>query len=130
MAEETFETFIARERDRLSRQRSGLVEQKSKLDEQIAAIDRELAAVTAYEQVKSGKAVTAQSSQRRERRSGKRQEILDLIKNNPDGMTRGDILDHLKVKGDKSAEQSVSNALSALKRANQLGQINGKYVPA
>jgi hypothetical protein len=34
------------------------------------------------------------------------------------------------VKGDKSGEQSVSNALSALTKQNQLGKKDGKYVPA
>src|SRR5690554_2879655 len=114
MADETFETFVANERRRLNKQRGNLVEQKAKLDEQIQAIDRELAAVAAYEQVKSGKVPIAQPQQRRVRRSGKRQEILNIIKANPDGMTRADILERLNVKGDKSEEQSVSNALSAL----------------
>jgi hypothetical protein len=34
------------------------------------------------------------------------------------------------VKGDKSGEQSVSNALTELMKQNQLGRKNGKYVPA
>jgi hypothetical protein len=34
------------------------------------------------------------------------------------------------VKGNRSAEQSVSNALSALKKSEKVDSREGKYVPA
>jgi hypothetical protein len=34
------------------------------------------------------------------------------------------------VKGNRSAEQSVSNALSALKKSDKVNSREGKYVPA
>ena len=37
---------------------------------------------------------------------------------------------HDPSKGDKSGEQSVSNTLSALKKANTIGNPDGKYVAA
>jgi hypothetical protein len=49
MAEETFETFVQRERDRLQAQREALVKQQEELEDEIALVDRELAAVDAYE---------------------------------------------------------------------------------
>jgi hypothetical protein len=45
-------------------------------------------------------------------------------------LSRGEILNLIGAKGDKSGEQSVSNALSALIKQNQLGKKEGKYVPA
>ncbi len=62
------------------------------------------------------------------RRTGIRQEVLDTIKKHPQGIGRADILTTMDAKGDKSAEQSVSNALSALKKANTIVSTDdGKY---
>jgi hypothetical protein len=40
------------------------------------------------------------------------------------------ILNLMGVKGNKAGEQSVSNALMALTKQDQLGRREGKYVPA
>jgi len=56
--------------------------------------------------------------------------VVDLIKQHPGGLSRGEILNLMGLKGDKSGEQSVSNALLALTKQNQLGRREGKYVPA
>lgn len=61
------------------------------------------------------------------RRSGIRQTVLDEITNHPDGITRAELIDQLSIKGDKSAEQSVSNALAALKKAEQIVAEDGRY---
>ena len=62
------------------------------------------------------------------RRSGVRQQVQDLLSNSPDGLKRADILDAMNVKGDKKGEQSVSNALSSLKKAGTLTQNSeGSY---
>lgn len=128
---ETFEMYIGRERDRLAKQRSDVLAKRQKLDEQLEAIDRELAAVSAYEQVKKGKVVSPAPQKRMGgRRTGRRQEVLDLVKTTPEGLKRADILERLNIKGERSEEQSVSNALSALKRQGQLEQRDGKYVAA
>lgn len=124
-----FQSFVAQERQRLERRRQQLNAKKAELDEQLQAIEREFAAITAYEQVKAGKSsATSQSGSRRTgRRSGRRQEVLNLIKGVSTGLTRGDLLERLNVKGERREEQSVSNALSALKRAGHLDQRDGKY---
>ena len=44
------------------------------------------------------------------------------------GASRGEILTALKVKGDKAAEQAVSNALTAMKKSGVIKAANGKYV--
>jgi alkylation response protein AidB-like acyl-CoA dehydrogenase len=66
----------------------------------------------------------------RARRGERRQAVLDVVEQHPDGVTRGEILNLMGVKGNKSGEQSVSNALMALAKQTQLGRREGKYVPA
>ena len=62
------------------------------------------------------------------RRTGIRDEVLGVINRHPQGIGRADILTAMDAKGDKSAEQSVSNALSALKKANTVTTTDdGKY---
>lgn len=127
-----FQAFIAQERERLDRQRADVLSKKADLDNELQSIEREMAAITAYERAKVGKSAASalQSARRNGRRSGRRQEVLDLLKGSPDGLSRREILERLDVKGERREEQSVSNALSALKKAGQLGQEGGKYVAA
>ena len=46
------------------------------------------------------------------------------------GLSRGEILERMGLKGDKSGEMSVSNALTALTKRNQVRREGGKYLPA
>jgi hypothetical protein len=55
---------------------------------------------------------------------------MQVIKDNPSGLTRGEILDRMRLKGDKAGEMSVSNALTALIKANQVTRRDGRYVAA
>jgi hypothetical protein len=55
---------------------------------------------------------------------------MQVIKDNPSGLTRGEILERMGLKGDKSGEMSVSNALTALTKANRVVRRDGKYVAA
>jgi hypothetical protein len=55
---------------------------------------------------------------------------MQVIKENPSGLTRGEILEKMGLKGDKSGEMSVSNALTALSKGNQITRQDGKYVSA
>jgi hypothetical protein len=48
----------------------------------------------------------------------------------PHGLSRGEILDKLGLKGNKQGEMSVSNALTALTKTNQVVRKDGKYVVA
>jgi Fe2+ or Zn2+ uptake regulation protein len=59
-----------------------------------------------------------------------REALLEAIKSNPSGLSRGEILDRIGLKRDKSGEMSVSNALTALTKANQVSRREGKYVVA
>jgi Fe2+ or Zn2+ uptake regulation protein len=79
-----------------------------------------------------GKAAPARGTTTRRasgaRRGSKREGIMEVLKAHPAGLTRGELLEKLKVKGDKSGEVSVSNALTALTKGNQVARKDGKYV--
>ena len=55
MAEETFATFIARDRERLNKEREEIFNEQHGLKGKLDAVNRELAAIDAYEAAKSGK---------------------------------------------------------------------------
>ena len=139
----TFATFIKKERTRLDKARKEALANKAAADSAIQSIERELTALDAYQQAKGapikrapgtrgpGKRGAGTGARRSTSRRGeKRQAVLDLIQKNPIGLSRGEILVQMGVKGNKSAEQSVSNALSALKKSEKVNSREGKYVPA
>ena len=129
-----FEDFIQKERARLDEARQEANAAKAEIDNELQSIDRELSAINAYERAKTGKLSRAGTKGGRRagggRRGEKRQGILDLIKQHAGGLSRGEILKMLGVKGNKSGEQSVSNALTALKKINQVSSREGKYIAA
>jgi hypothetical protein len=133
-----FAQFIAQERDRLSGERERILGQQRELDEQLNAVNREMLALDAYENVKAGRPPTAgglavlrgRSEGRVSRRGSKREAILALIRATPEGLSRGQLLERMGLKGNKSGEMSVSNALTALTKSNQAARRQGKYVVA
>lgn len=129
---QTFETFIESERARLERERERLLSEQQTLQDQLDRIDNELRAIDAYDAIKSGRQPPRPIPTGRAgtRRSGMRNDLLRLIGSSPRGLTRAEILTEKQVAADdKSAIQSVSNALSALKRAGHLRQDEqGKYL--
>lgn len=60
------------------------------------------------------------------RRSGIREKVLEIVKKG--SASRAQVLEQLAAKGDKSAEQSVSNALAALKKNGSIDLQDGMYV--
>jgi hypothetical protein len=127
----SFETFIENERARLTGRREEVIAKRSELDNELRSIERELDAIDAYERAKTGKGPRiAGTAGRREggRRGEKRRRVLELIRQYPTGLSRKDILLNLGAKGDRSAEQSVSNSLAALKKAKQVSSREGKYI--
>ena len=136
---ETFESFVEHERERLNSRLEEISAEERKLLEERESIERELAGISAYVAAKEGKLdmtgkkparAARKSSGTRAPRGARRGAILDLIKQHPDGLTRGQIIELLDAKGDLSAERSISNALSALKKAEHVGANDGKYVAA
>ena len=128
MADETFATFMQRERDRLHAEREQIFNQQQELEAKLADLNRELSAIDAYEAAKSGKPARATSTRRVStvRRGSRREQLLEVIRAGG-GLARGEILEKMGLKGNKAGEMSVSNALTALTKANQVSRRDGKY---
>jgi hypothetical protein len=129
MAMAEFAVMLEKERERLGRAREDALARRSQIDKEIVDIDKELAAIVAYERAKQ----IVPGGQRRGRsngtRRGSRQEsILSLLRGRSDGLTRGQILQELGLKGDKSGEQSISNALNNMKKSGKIASREGRYV--
>ena len=134
---ETFKSYVSRERNRLTKARDAARNRKIQIERELNEIESELEAIQAYEQAKKrtssksprvGRRSSARAGKRAPR-GEKRRSVLELIQKS-NGLTRGEILANLGVKGDKSAEQSVSNALTALKKQNLVASKDRKYVAA
>jgi len=130
---DTFQDFITRDRERLHAEREAIFNQQHELENKLAVINNELRAIDAYEAAKIGKpASTRQTGIRRapRARSGSKRELLLQVIKDGGGLTRGDILEKMGLKGNKQGEMSVSNALTALIKGNQVARRDGKYVAA
>ncbi len=127
---EQFSDFMARERERLRAAREQIFNQQEELQRKLEEINREFAAIEAYETAKTGKTVRAGAvsggRQARARRGSRREQLLKLIREG-NGLSRGEILERMGLKGDKSGEMSVSNALTALTKRNEVRREGGKY---
>ena len=87
---QTFEGFIEKERARLQKSREDTLAKRAKLDEELAKIDQELLAIDAYEAAKQGKLPTAtRSTSSGKRRTGIRDDVLAVVKKNPNGIAFG-----------------------------------------
>ena len=145
-----FRTYVAQEKKRLTQQRKDAEKRVSSLESELQAlvaelknIDNEMEAIQAYETAKASVPAPARrrapkadagarapvKPTRRRRKASRRAEIVAAIASFGEaGAGRAEIIETLNVKGDKSAEQSVSNALAALKKAGEVGHQDGKYV--
>lgn len=129
---QTFQDHITKERERLNSERDAILAKRAELDAQLAEINREFKAIEAYEAAKSGKA-SRQSGPRTTgtRRGSKREGIMAALADIPHGLSRGELLEKLGLKGNKSGEMSVSNALTALTKAGQVVRNEAKkYIPS
>ena len=128
MAPPTFEALVKKERSRLDTERKNVANKITGLQKQLSEIDRQLKAVNAYDQAKKGTPKKRSTAPRK--RTSRRADILKTLKNHPEGLARADILTLLTLKGDKSAEKSVSNALNNMKKAKKIKFKDGKYLSA
>ena len=146
MEDVRFAEVMGRERERLTREREEILGQQKELENKLNEVNREFAAIEAYEAAKTGKAVTPTRQRRgpvrsgtstrqlseeirpRARVGGRREALLQVIGGEPSGLRRGEIFERMAIKGDKTAEKSVSNALTALTKSNQVSRREGKYV--
>ena len=57
-----------------------------------------------------------------------RNQILQLLRDDPRGLSRGELLEQLHLKGDKTGETAVSNALTALTKGHEIVRRERKYL--
>jgi len=134
MSDGDFSTYISRERERLNADREAVFTQQEALQKQLDEINREFGAIEAYEAAKTGKAArggssfagTGRGGRQSARRGSKREALLEVIRQGA-GLARREILDRMGLRGEKSGEMSVSNALTALTKSNQVRRDGGKY---
>src|SRR3954451_10880504 len=98
-----FAEYIARERDRLRSEREQIFGQQEELQRKLDAVNREFVAIEAYETAKTGKNARQAPAGRQPlaRRGSRREALLELIRQS-DGLSRGEILERMGLKGDKS----------------------------
>lgn len=114
-----FENILDQARATLIKKRQEIKDKIKGLEDELYEIGREFKAIEAYERAKQGK------NKKQVRTSGRRTAILELLSKK--AMSRQEILTALEAKGDKRAEQSISNTLSILKKADRIGLENGIY---
>ena len=127
---ETFTTMIDKERERLTKALEDLRAKQDELQTQRATLETELDALDTYESARSGKTRRSRKTASRTPRGSRQQSVLAVIAKSKKGMTRGDILQAMGLKGNKGGERSVSNALTALKQAKRVTAKDRKYLAA
>ena len=126
------EAFVARQREALLNQRQELLAQQSALQQQIDQLDQMLTKFDVFEGKYAKRRGARRAGTKRTssgRRGSKREELLRVIKA-AHGLTRGEILEKMGLKGNKAGEMSVSNALTALTKGNQVRRDGRKYLAA
>ena len=126
---ENFTTMIDKDRERLRQALDDLRAKQAELQAQRAVIETELDALDTYEAARSGKTRKSRTASRAPRGS-RQQSILAVIAKSKKGMSRGEILQAMGLKGDQAGERSVSNALTALKKTKRVASQDRKYLVA
>ena len=119
------EAFISKQREVLLNQRQEILNQQRALQGDLDELDAMLAKFDVFE----GKPALQAQPRRRAttRRGSRRDELLKLIRQSH-GLTRGEILEKMGLKGNKSGEMSVSNALTALTKGKHVTRRDRKYI--
>lgn len=123
----TFTTFVADERRRIHDAIKTAKAKRQEADREIAQLEAQLTAIAAYDAALKGTSVGDKPRAARGRRGEKREAICDLLAQHADGLTRRELLTAMEAHGDKAAEQSISNALSALKKTGRVIQEGKAY---
>jgi len=131
----SFPDYLQHIRERLIRKRQALEEEQHQFHQRLAEIGRELSAIDAYEAAKNRRSITQQGrisgAAQRPHQGSKRERLLELLRQHASGLTRGEILEKMGVKGDKTGEMSVSNTLAALRKTGQVARDAARrYIPA
>ena len=124
------EAFITRQREALLNQRQELLNQQRVLQEQLDQLDEMLTKFDVFEGKYANRGGARKPVTRRApggRRGSRSEGLLQVIRVG-NGLTRGEILERMGLKGNKAGEMSVSNALTALTKSNHLRRDGRKYL--
>ena len=124
----TFASLMAEERTRIQDAIKAAKAKQQEAEREIAQLEAQNVAIMAYDAALKCKTVPKEPRAPRGRRGEKREAIRDLVAQHPDGITRGELLTAMNAHGDKSAEQSISNALSAIKKVGRVTQEGRTYM--
>jgi predicted nucleic acid-binding Zn-ribbon protein len=122
-----FAEIVRTESQRLQKLLHKALGQKSEIEREVAEIQGELDAMQAFISAKRGGGVRVRKG--RAKRGERREQILNVIKDAADGLTRGEIIQKLNAT-EKSLQQSISNALNNLFKAKAVTRKGRKYHPA
>jgi hypothetical protein len=125
IVEET-RAFIKKQREILIKERQGIFAEQQALQERLDSVNETLAKFDVFEGNPSRQSGPRRTKQGR--RSSRRDGIIAALADIPHGLSRGEILDKLGLKGNKQGEMSISSALTALTKTNQVVRKDGKYV--
>jgi hypothetical protein len=121
------QAFITKQRDALLQQRDSIFGQQHELQQQLDAVNAMLAKFDVFEGKATARTPAGRPRRATTARSGSKRDALLQVIRNGDGLSRGELLEKMGLKGDKSGEMSVSNALTALTKSQQVVRRSGKY---
>jgi len=125
------DAFMQKAKEKLLKQREEIEAKRSAIDEELATIDAKLDRIEAYfnphkpEPPKNAR-VPRPTGTRKPRKAGVRDAVLAKIAEHKDGISRKDLLAAMGAT-DKAGEQSVSNAVAALKKDGKISTDQGHY---
>ena len=118
-------------KERLSKERDEAAKTLAETTERLQTLERQLEAIDAYEKIMVPAPKAAPKKRRqpatRKRNTGRAAAIREAIQNSPEGISRAGIIEALDGKGDKAAEQAVSNLLSNLKKSGAVAHEGRIY---
>jgi hypothetical protein len=130
-----FAGYMDQERARIHKECGALLAQKSAIEQHLTQLNRDMQAIDAYAAAKAGKAAptrgTRPAASNGARPGSRRVAIIDAVGAHPRGLARRELIEMLGVKGSKSGEMAISNALTAMIKNNVLARNDEKkYVLA
>jgi hypothetical protein len=126
------DAFMNAAREQLQKQREEVLQRQATINEELATLDGKLARVEAYfapppATVEPKTRAPRKTGTRAPRQGGVREKVLEEIKKHQDGIKRADLLTAMGATGNKTAEQSISNAVANLKKDGKISGEQGIY---
>lgn len=128
--DDDIDVIMQKQKDKLLKQREEVEVKRASIDEELAGIDQKLSRIESYfnpappmaarEPVTRKPRTPSASTGTRAPRGEHRSKITALLAENTGGLSGGELIDKLGVRGDKAATQAVANALSNMKKGGEL----------